>query len=703
VRVGLDVLRRFVDLPADAHQVRVLLDECGLEVKRVEHDGVDTCFTLELLANRGDHYCYEGLARELHGRTGAAFRPLAPPPLTVGPSPVPVRIETELCSVYTTTLLEGQGGALAPVHLRALTASGLDSISAAVDATNLANLELGQPTHAFDAETLEGAVCVRLSRPGESAWPLFAAGPVELPANTIVIADDRKILGIAGVIGCEESKATAATRRLLVESATFDPVAVRKASRALQLSTDASARFERGADPARPLTGAARVAELLGTVGWKTVGPSGQAGAWTDPQRTIALHPDRVRAFLALQLSDDELAERLARYGFAAERSPREAPLAVRVPPWRLWDVSLVADLYEEVAKSVGYAAIPAGLPAIDRGALPSADEDRRTRVEEVLLGAGFYEVFTDGFYGRDVFSKLGLAADEPLGDHLATTNAMDRGYALLKNNTLHQAIEAVAVNERRKTSDVKLFEFTRTFHPVRSRISATGTTGREASPCEERSVLWLAVAGRDREKAWHDTSRPADVWFLRGLLTELGVTLGRELSLAHAADSAHPLARFLHPGRRAVIRVGGEPVGILGEVHPAVARRYKLKAARPCFVELDWPALCRPGARPRYVEPPQTQALVRSLALELPTPLEAGDVAQAIRTAGPTWLERVAIVDLYAPPPAEGSPPVRSVTYELQFSNPDASRTADEVNAAVDGILDAVLASFGPRGVRQR
>lgn len=694
MRIGLDVLRRWVDLPEDPHQVRILLDECGLEVKRVERDAVGPCFTLELLANRGDHHCYEGLSRELYGRLGTKLHRPDVSALATGLSPVELRIETELCLRYTATLLTRTGtGSLSPEALRVLAASGQGSVSPPVDASNVANLELGQPTHAFDADQIEGAVVVRLSRPGERAWPLFQPEPVEVPAGTLVIADDRKILGIAGVIGCEESKTTDRTTRLLLESATFDPVAVRKASRAMRITTDASARFERGADPARPLIGAGRVADLLASAGWKVAGPSGVAGSWVDPRRSLPLDPAAANRFLAVELSPSDQAERLSRYGFTARGG------AVDVPTWRLWDVEFTADLYEELAKSLGYDNTPEALPPIALGAEPSPAEARRARAEEVLLGNGFYEVYTDGFYGRDVFALLGLAEGDPLYAHVQTTNALDRGYALLKNNALHQAITAVGINERRRTTDVKMFEWTRTFHPTP--IGGADRGDRRAPPCTERHLLWMVAAGRDRSPGWEDHSRAADPTYLSGVLGELGVELGLRFTLDRDAVRGDPLAQALHPGRSAAILRDGVKVGVIGEVHPAVCRRYKLKTARPCYLELDASAILAAGERPRYVEPPATQDLVRNLAFALPRGLDAGEIVRTALELGPDWLDRVSIVDRFVLPESDGV--FRSVTFELHYANPEAARTAEEVNAATGALVGALLDRFGARGVTQR
>lgn len=692
MKLALDVLRRYTDLPDDPREVRRLLDECGLEVKRSEADAVGTVYTLELLANRGDHHCYEGVARELSGRTGAPVRGPAVARLETGPSPWELRCETPLCLVYTATLLAGPGGPLRAGTLRPLEAAGLHSLSAPVDATNLANVELGQPTHAFDADTIEGPVVVRTARRGERAWPLFHPEPVELPEGTLVIADERKVLAIAGVIGCEESKTTERTTRLLLESACFDPVSVRKASRALRIATDSSARFERGSDPGRPLVGAGRVVELLEReAGWHRTGPTGVVGDWTNPGRVVSIDPEAAVTYLGVPFADGEIEERLARYGFACRADGRR--LHASVPPWRLWDVEFPEDLYEELARSKGYDETGTALPSADLGALPSPAEARRRRVDEVLLGNGFNEVFTDGFYGRDVHALLGIPEGHALQRHVETTNAVDRGYSLLKNNALHQAIEAVAVNERRRTLDVKMYEWTRTFHPVDALLPERPDPRHP--PCVERRTLWTIAAGADRPKEWRDTGRPADVWFLKGLVHELGVELGLDLEVG-AADPEHPLAAFLHPGRQASVLLDGDTVGVLGEVHPAVCRRYKLKHVRPCYLEIAEPALVAEGSRPAYVEPSDTQPIARAVAFDLPRRVEAGDVAAFLHASGPDWLERVAVVDLFA---HDG---LRAVTFELSFANVEG-RPADEVNAATETLVAAVLGQFGPRGVRRR
>ena len=191
------------------------------------------------------------------------------------------------------------------------------------------------------------------------------------------------------MIGCEDSKTTEDTTEIIIESACFDPVQVRKTGRALGVHTDALARFERGSDPELAIVGAGRVVGLLESVGWELDGDSSQVGSWSPTVEPIVIDVKELNRFLGTDLSSDEVEERLQRYGFSVERNA-DAGFNILVPTHRIWDVHTVFDIYEEIAKSVGYNAIPTTLPKIDKGALPSRLEKHRDLVENLLIGAGF-------------------------------------------------------------------------------------------------------------------------------------------------------------------------------------------------------------------------------------------------------------------------------------------------------------------------
>ena len=689
MKISADVLRRFVSTPEDGRELRLLLDDVGIEVKR--HDTAADTFTVELLANRGDHHSYLGLAREISGRTGGGVCAPEVPTLEVGPTPHPLALKTDLCGRYSLTLLERGEHAegLSVDELAPLTAAEIHSVSAPVDATNIANIEFGQPTHCFDADTIVGPICIRLAQAGEMAWPLFSEGRVPVPEGAVVIADDEKILAIAGVIGCEESKTTDQTTRILLESAAFDPVAVRKASRALGIHTDSSARFERGSDPSQVLVGAGRVVGLLEHHGWSRRGPTGMVGAWKDERRAIPISEEDAGAFLGLELSGDDVEARLRRYGF--EVFPAIDCMMVVVPPHRVWDVEFPADIYEELAKSIGYNAIPSTLPPVDMGALPTSADVVKARVEDVLLGAGFYEVFTNGFYGTSTRERLGVGEGHPLWPHVQTTNALDRGYGLVKNNCLAQAVEAVANNVRVGIRPLQMYEWTRTFHP--DPAAANGV-------CREVHRLWAMAEGDTEPGRWMGQSRRASPWLMKGLIEELATTLRIPLEVG-PADTDHPLSDCLHPGRQARITLNGETVGVLGEVHPRVTKAFKLKRTRPIYVEINREALMAPPVSHRYQERSVHQPIRRALAFSLPPGLSAGSVIEVMRASAPSWLDRVDIVDLFEH--EEDGIPMRAVTFSLRYSNDDGTRSAESVNQTSEALIAAVTEQLGDRGVRLR
>ncbi|HEX8253853.1 MAG TPA: phenylalanine--tRNA ligase subunit beta [Thermoanaerobaculia bacterium] len=668
----LEHLRTHIDLPESAREARELLDDVGIEVKTVDTTDLGTVFNVELLANRGDHYSYQGVAREVYGRTGGRLRF---PKLRKLDAQVAdatrVRIETPLCLVYTVTeLFRGDASGVLPSEVLApLTAADVHSISAPVDASNLTNFDLGQPTHAFDADTVDGPITVRTSRKGEKAWMLFTAEAVEIPEGTLVIADDSKILGIAGVIGCVESGITDKTTRIFLESACFDPVAVRIASRQLNQATDAAARFMRGGDPTLPAVGAARVAYLLEQHAGYRVGNLYTAGEWTNPNRVITLDVARTRRYIGAELSHLDMAERLTRYGFTVE--PEVNTLTVTVPPHRLWDVNFEADLAEELLKSIGYNATVVTLPRVEMGALPTHEENVTERASEVLVAEGFYEIFTDSFYGRGMRDRLGIAESDPLWAHVEMQNSIERNYSLMRNNTVAQALDALASNVNQKLANVKMFEWARVY----------------LADMSEQGVLWALANGRDRGPFWADKGRPADAIYIKGIVEQLRLELRVELTVG--AAEGHRLARFFHPGRSAGVWLDGKIVGIFGELHPRLLQSFDIKRQRPVYFEIETSALFAPPTARKYSEPPSRQPVVRNVAYSIPSGITAAEVRDALQSAAPAFLREIRIVDFFEA--------ARAVTFEIEYLSEEAL-TGETINAATEAMMNAVTSKFGER-----
>ena len=687
MNLSLNVLQRHIQLNQTPKELRHLLDDIGIEVKRMEEVGEDIVYGLELLANRGDHHCYLGIAREISGRTGKRICGPLSRVLTVGQE-IAVQNHTELCLRYTATpmSLTGERSDLSEIDQQPLEAAGIHSLTAPVDATNLSNLEIGQPTHVFDADKIDGAIHIRLSSEGERAWLLFEEEAREIPVGTIVISDESKILAIAGVIGCEDSKTTDETTSIIIESACFEPVSVRKTGRALGLHTDALARFERGSDPDLAIVGAGRVVELLETVGWSVTGPTTEVGDWSNEHRHISLNVGALNDFLGTNLSTEEVADRLTRYGFISIVDGTSG-LQVEVPTHRIWDVENAFDLYEEIAKSVGYNSIPTTLPTIDKGAVPSILEQNRDLVEETLLGAGFFEVITDGFYGRTDLEKMGLPADHVLHAHVETQNSLDKGYSLLKNNCLLQAVQAVQKNAHRGLSNLKMYEWTRTFH-----LDSNASNG----VCTERQTLWLMAAGMEHAKTWQGNSTVISPLYLKGLVQELSIALGLALSVREASDD-HTLYAMLHPHRQATIWLGDDCVGILGEVHPRICKNMKIKKVRPCYLELNQFILDINDVGRGYALPPIHQPLIRTVAFSLPHRFSASTVQSTLAESG----ARVGIIDLFEFENEKGVQ--RAITFELTFDNPEGRLTAEECNQKLTDAMALVLSRHQSQGVEHR
>lgn len=690
MKISANVLRRFAPgAPEQPRDLRQLLDDLGIEVKRLELSGGDAQLTLELLANRGDHHCYVGVARELAARTKTRLIEPKARRLELGAPPVPLRSETDKCLLYAATPFKVTGKLSSSLGSEAnalLDAAGLRTGNAAIDVTNLVNLELGQPSHAFDRARIRGGITIRLSRPGEKAWLLFTPEPRELPAGTLVIADDAKVLAIAGVIGCEDSKIQDDTREIILESAAFDPVAVRIGGRSLATHTDASARFERGSDPTLVTVAAGRIAELLAAAGVAELGgPLGLIGDWKDPERVIQLREAELSRFFERTFGEAEIVERLQAYGFE-----HRGELAFRVPPHRLWDVESQEDLFEEIARSVGFNALPEALPAVRLGSRPSREEVTLKVVEDVLVGAGFYEIYSDGFYSRQVPEQLGQSEGSPLWSHVETVNSIDNSFSLLKNNCLAQAVQAVADNLNVKSQDVRLYEWTRTFHP---------DPKADNGVCRERDVLYAVCSGRERPEAWEAGGRPADVFFLKGMVEQLKRALDLPLELSDP-DPDYALTPLLHPHRALSLRQHGRSVGVIGELAPQVLQSFGIKFAKACYFEISREALlAEPAANPAFQLPPAVPDIERMLSFAVPPGVSVRELVPLLAGAAPAWLERISVADVFS---GSGENATRAVAFKLFFSAAE-SRTHEQLNEACSAMVKAVVTKLGSRGVEQR
>ena len=362
------------------------------------------------------------------------------------------------------------------------------------------------------------------------------------------------------------------------------------------------------------------------------------------------------------------------------------------MPAGRLWDVEDPEDLYEELAKSIGYNTLPEAMPAHTTGVRPSPSQQLRSRIEEVLLGAGFYETITDGFYGRGLPERLLPSSTHPLWRHVETVNSLDKGYSLLKNSCLGQALLGLSSNIRMGLRQVRLYEFTRTFHPDRKAPNGL---------CRERHVLWLLAHGGRRDESWADHPPAVDILLLKGLVEELSVELGCTLSLSIPEANEDPTGSLLHPYRRAAIFHKGTVVGVLGEVSPPQVQAMGLKKARPCYLELDLSALELRAEMGTFSPPSLRPLSTRSLAFSLPPQVQASEVLAVMMAVAPDWLEAIDITDLFIH--QEDDQSMRALTFAIRYRNDESERSTEMLNQTTERLADAVISALGSRGLAQR
>jgi phenylalanyl-tRNA synthetase beta chain len=298
--------------------------------------------------------------------------------------------------------------------------------------------------------------------------------------------------------------------------------------------------------------------------------------------------------------------------------------------------------------------------------------------------------MYTDGFYSRQIPERLGQAEGSPLFAHVETVNSLDNSFSLLKNNCLAQAVQAVADNLNVKAQDVRLYEWTRTFHPDPK--SQNGV-------CSERDVLYGVCAGKERPEAWESGGRAADVFFLKGVVEQLENSLDLPLELA-VPDASYPLTALMHPHRCLSLRIAGKSVGIVGEVSPTVLQAFGIKFAKACYFEISRDALlAAPRGSAAFAMPPVMPDIERMLSFAVPAGVSVRDIVPLLKAGAPAWLERISVADVFA---GAGDSTKRAVAFKLVF-NASEPRTSEQLNDACAAMVKSVVDALGPRGVEQR
>lgn len=695
MRFSLDWLRAYVDLPETADEVAELLAQAGLPVDSVERWGADHTLDVDILANRPDCMCHLGLARELAARTG---RPLRIPP----GSPAFGREKAEdlatveiadgdLCSRYTALIITDVTVGPSPSWIQDRLASiGLRPINNLVDATNFVLHEMGQPLHAFDLDRLDGArVVARRARAGEHLQTLDGENH-SLEENDLVIADASRVLAIAGVLGGAESEITPSTTRVLLESAHFDPAAVRRTSRRLGVHTDASHRFERGTDPGITLVAALRAAALIQESGSGTLA-RGEIDVQCMPaeRRSLSLSPARLSALLGMDVSCDRMAALLTPLGFQVSlpEPGRQEHLMVEVPTWRV-DVREEVDLIEEVARMVGYDQIPATVPAFHSttspGSRPSAAWDR---ARSFMAAAGFAEAIHFPMVARgpqETFAAIVAGG----GELVTLDNPMNRQMDTLRASLLPGLLDSLVHNRNRGRDHAQLFETGRIF---REQAHDSGNTQAKDLPVE-RTLLAAVSRGPGGLPHWRRHPRELDFYDLKGILEGMvDRAMGEPATLTRPETGHAP--GFLDPLAAAQVTIHGDRLGWIGRLAPAATAAWDLPGDILAFeVDLTGAPTARPRAR--HTPVPRQPAAERDLAIILPADVRYHRLEALLRAAGGDLLESVSLFDRYVGSPIPAGRV--SLAVRLTFRAQDRTLTTPEVQNIVDTMVSSLRSELG-------
>jgi len=678
VKLPVSWMREFSDPPAGPAEIAARMASCGFAVDSLEHDVID----FEVTANRPDALSIYGLAREiatLYDVPLAAYPPAVSPRnagarvSTPGPAPnIRVSIDSPLSARYALAIASVTIGPSPSWVVERLAACGVRSVNNIVDLTNYVMIEMGQPMHAFDANRLAGGeIHVRLAHKGEKLTTLDGESRT-LDADMLVIADRDHAAAVAGVMGGRASEVSASTRHIAIESAWFSPASVRATSKRLGLKTEASARFERGADIDAPVRGAERLLDLI-----EATGAGHRAGGVHDDYpkpvgpRTVTVRKSMAARLLGAAAPDADIERMLSKLGFVLEKTGEG--WHARVPSFRV-DVHREADVIEEIGRHYGFDRIPSTYPSPSAAPAPSSPRLRASRdLRRVLAGAGLDEAVTFTFLERAAAASF--VEDESALVPIA--NPLSEKFAVLRPSLLAGLVDACGYNQRREQSDVRLFEIGGAFSSVEG----------------ERLQLGWALSGT-RHEHWSQPGRPTDYFDGSGIADLAAAVFGVQLRAEPETVSWGVAGQTARLCDRAA---AGVPLGVIGQVKPSIVAA-RGGGADPIVAGFLWlDRLMVSGARDRGVEPlPRFPSIVRDLSILVDERLPAETVRVTIRAHAPATLEDVREFDRYR---GKGIPEGHvSLSLRLTFRHPERTLTDEEASQAIEAIVAALMREHGAK-----
>ncbi len=680
MKISLNWLKEFVDVSFDPRQLRRDLTMIGLNTESLGAVNDDWVLDVEITTNRPDCLSHYGVAREV-----AAFyrRPLKRLEFPVRESAQPatgeISIEiadSDLCARYCGRVIENVQVKPSPAWLAArLEAVGQRPINNVADATNYVLMELGHPLHAFDlARIRQRKIIVRRAKAGENLKTLDGVDRA-LSADDLVIADAQRAVALAGVMGGEDSEISTSTQKVLLESAWFDPTSIRRTAKSQGMHTEASHRFERGADIQMAALAIDRTAALIAQVAGGEIF-RGIVDVYPRPQLRddIVLRRSQIYRVLGAEVPWEEVERILRALGFGIERRGSDA-WRVASPPFRL-DVTREVDLVEEIARHYGYDRLPARLRTAPPRVEKDAIREKEHTIASRLVALGYREIIPSSMVDPEENARF---TDRP---PVILANPLSQEASALRSSTVPSMLHALRWNLDRGQTDVRLFEMGRTYSPRREGLA------------DERRVLTLGLTGSRHSGSVHEDQRELDAFDLKGDLEALFATFdlpGLEFSPEGCG--------YFEPGRSGRFVTGENVLALFGQPNSQVARDYKLR--QPMWLaEVNLYPDGLLAASPRaaaFLGYSKFPAVERDFSLVIPDARKYSEIEAAVRGLNLDDLQDVRPVDLFR---GEGIAAGHySLLLRVTFQSATRTLTSDEVGAASQRILEALA----PLGIRLR
>ena len=645
-------------LPEDAPVGESAISYLGLD---------DTVVEYEITSNRVDCFSILGIAREAAATFGKEF---VPPVVTETGNNEDVNDyikvsvkDDKLCSRYTARVVKNIRIAPSPEWMQCrLRAQGIRPINNIVDITNYVMEEYGQPMHAYDLDTIEDReFVVRRAAKGEQFVTLDGQERT-LDDSVLMICDGRKAIGIAGIMGGENSMITDNVKTMLFEAACFDGTNIRLSGRKIGLRTDASAKFEKGLDPNTAIEAMNRACQLIEELGaGEVVGGVVDVYPNAKGDKRIPFEPEKYNKLLGTDIAKETMLAYFSKINLGYDPASNE----VIVPSWRQ-DLECDADLAEEVARFFGYDKIPTTLPS---GEATTGKLTFKLRIEavarEIAEFCGFSQGMTYSFESPKVYDKLLLPQDSPLRKAVVISNPLGEDFSIMRTVSLNGMLTSLSTNFNRRNKNVRLYELGNIYLPKQVPVTELP---------EERMQFTLGMYGE------------GDFFTMKGVIEEFLYKAGMKLKPEYDPEAGKP---FLHPGRQANVVYDGTVIGYLGEVHPTVAANYAIKE-RVYVAVLDMPEIVsRASFDHKYEGIAKFPAAARDISMVVPKKVLAGDIEKIFDEKGGQFLEKYDLFDIYEG--AQIKPGYKSIAYSLSFRAKDRNLEDADITGAMDQIVKAL------------